>query len=58
MATRRPTKVIVLFGGTEFWSNGMDLNLIQAARSPADELWASINALDDLAEAIVRTRSY
>ncbi|QWG17277.1 hydrogenase maturation protein [Bradyrhizobium sediminis] len=57
MATRRPTKVIVLLGGTEFWSNGMDLNLIEAARSPADESWANINALDDLAEAIVRTRN-
>ncbi|QWG24790.1 hydrogenase maturation protein [Bradyrhizobium sediminis] len=58
MATRRPTKVIVLLGGAEFWSNGMDLNLIEAARSPADESWANINALDDLAEAIVRTRSH
>jgi putative two-component system hydrogenase maturation factor HypX/HoxX len=57
-ATRRPTKVIVLLGGTEFWSNGMDLNLIEAARSPADESWANINALDDLAEAIVRTPSH
>jgi putative two-component system hydrogenase maturation factor HypX/HoxX len=57
MATRRPTKVIVLLGGTEFWSNGMDLNLIEAARSPADESWGHINALDDLAEAIERTRS-
>ncbi|MGB9116080.1 hydrogenase maturation protein [Bradyrhizobium sp.] len=58
MATTRPTKVIVLLGGTEFWSNGMDLNLIEAARSPADESWANINALDDLAEAIVRTQSH
>lgn len=58
MATGRPTKVIVLRGGTEFWSNGMDLNLIEAARSPADESWANINALDDLAEAVVRTESH
>jgi putative two-component system hydrogenase maturation factor HypX/HoxX len=58
MATERPTRVIVLLGGTEFWSNGMDLNLIESARSPADESWANINALDDLAEAVVRTRSH
>lgn len=58
LAIGRPTKVIVLIGGTEFWSNGMDLNLIEAARSPADESWANINALDDLAEAIVRTQSH
>jgi len=58
MATGRPTKAIVLSGGEEFWSNGMDLNLIEAARSPADESWANINAIDDLAEAIVRTQSH
>lgn len=58
MATKRPTKAIVLSGGKEFWSNGMDLNLIEAARSPADESWANINAIDDLAEAILRTQSH
>jgi putative two-component system protein, hydrogenase maturation factor HypX/HoxX len=49
----RPVKVIVLAGGSDFWSNGMDLNAIEAADSPADESWDNINAMDDLAEAIV-----
>ena len=53
-ATRRPTKVIVLRGGGDFWSNGIHLNTIEAADSPADESWANINAIDDLAEAILR----
>ncbi len=52
-ATRRPTKVIVLRGGRDFWSNGVHLNTIEAAESPADESWANINAIDDLAEAIL-----
>ena len=52
-ATRRPTKVIVLRGGSDFWSNGIHLNTIEAADSPADESWANINAIDDLAEAIL-----
>ncbi len=52
---RRPIKVIVLFGGRDFWSNGIHLQQIEAAESPADESWANINAIDDLAEAIIRS---
>jgi putative two-component system protein, hydrogenase maturation factor HypX/HoxX len=54
-ARARPTRVIVLLGGRDFWSNGLHLNLIEAAPSPADESWHNINAMDDLAEAVVRT---
>lgn len=57
-ALTRPTRVIVLMGGPDFWSNGMNLNLIEAATSPADESWRNISAIDDLAEAIVRTESH
>jgi len=60
-ALKRPTKVIVLMGSRDFWSNGVHLNLIEAAdgeNSPADESWANINAIDDLAEAIIRTESH
>ena len=53
-AAERPTRVIVLRGGGDFWSNGIHLNSIEAADSPADESWANINAIDDLAEAILR----
>jgi len=57
-AAQRPTQVIVLMGGRDFWSNGIHLNLIENAVSPADESWASINAIDDLAEAIIRCESH
>jgi putative two-component system hydrogenase maturation factor HypX/HoxX len=53
-ALLRPTRVLVLMGGPDFWSNGMNLNLIESAASPADESWRNINAIDDLAEAILR----
>ncbi len=53
-ASTRPTRVIVLRGGEDFWSNGIHLNLIEAAESPADASWENINAIDDLAEAILR----
>ncbi len=42
-------------GGPDFWSNGMNLNLIEAAQSPADESWRNIGAIDDLAQAILST---
>ena len=57
-ATARPTQVVVLMGGCDFWSNGIHLNLIENANSPADESWANINAIDDLAEAIIRCETH
>jgi len=56
-ACTRPTRIIVLMGGEDFWSNGIHLNLIEAADSPADESMRNIQAMDDLAEAILRTTS-
>jgi putative two-component system hydrogenase maturation factor HypX/HoxX len=53
-ARGRPTRVLVLMGGADFWSNGIHLNLIEQAASPADESMANIEAIDDLAEAILR----
>ncbi len=54
-ARARPVRVIVLLGGPDFWSNGMHLNVIEAAHSPADESWHNINAIDDIARAIITT---
>lgn len=52
-ARRRPTRVIVLQGGRDFWSNGIHLNLIEAAEDPAQESWENINAIDDVVKAIL-----
>ena len=57
-ACQRPTRVIVLMGGSDFWSNGLHLNCIEAADSPAAESWRNINAMDDLAQAIITTDSH
>jgi putative two-component system protein, hydrogenase maturation factor HypX/HoxX len=57
-ACRRPTRVIALMGGRDFWSNGIHLNCIEAADSPADESWRNINAMDDLAQAIIETDTH
>ena len=54
-ARSRPTRVIALMGGEEFWSNGIHLNLIEASAHPAEESWRNINAIDDLVRDIVVT---
>jgi putative two-component system hydrogenase maturation factor HypX/HoxX len=53
-AAARPTRVLVLLGGRDFWSNGVHLNVIEAAASAADESWRNIQAIDDVAERILR----
>lgn len=57
-AKNRNTKIIVLMGGPDYWSNGMHLNLIEAAESAADASWQNINAIDDLAAEIINTDSH
>ncbi|MGW7436420.1 enoyl-CoA hydratase-related protein [Streptomyces sp. NPDC054849] len=54
-ACTRPTSVLVLGGGRDFFSNGIHLGVIEAAADPAEESWANINAMDDLVEAVLTT---
>ena len=54
----RPTKVIVLMGGTDFWSNGIHLNVIEAAVDPARESWRNIHAINDLIRELLSTESH
>jgi putative two-component system hydrogenase maturation factor HypX/HoxX len=57
-ARSRPTRVIVLLGGPDFWSNGIHLNAIEASADPAEESWRNINAIDDLILEILNTMSH
>jgi len=57
-ARARPTRVIVLLGGHDFWSNGIHLNVIEASADPAMESWRNINAIDDLIFEILNTMSH
>lgn len=52
-ALAAPEPVLVLAGGAEFWSNGMDLASIEADPHPADASWRNINAIDDVAECLL-----
>ncbi len=50
-----PVKVIVLLGGENYWSNGIDLNAIEAADNSANESWHNINAINDIIYQIITT---
>jgi putative two-component system hydrogenase maturation factor HypX/HoxX len=54
-AAARPTRLLLLAGGPEFFSNGIHLNVIEDAASPADESWRNIVAMDDLCRAVLET---
>jgi putative two-component system hydrogenase maturation factor HypX/HoxX len=56
--SRRETKVIVLMGGRDFFSNGIHLNVIEAADVPAAESWLNLHAIDDVVRDIVETDSH
>ena len=56
--SRRQTRVIVLMGGADFWSNGIHLNVIEAAENPAEESWYNLHAIDDFVRDIVETDSH
>jgi putative two-component system hydrogenase maturation factor HypX/HoxX len=56
--SRRQTRVIVLMGGRDFFSNGIHLNVIEAAGDPALESWRNLDAMNDLVRAIVETDSH
>jgi putative two-component system hydrogenase maturation factor HypX/HoxX len=51
-ATAQTTRVLVLRGGSTF-SNGIHLNVIEAAADPAMEAWRNINAIDDVCRQII-----
>ena len=57
-ALRRPTRVLVLMGGRDFFSNGIHLNVIEAADDPASESWRNLHAIDDVVREIVETDSH
>jgi putative two-component system protein, hydrogenase maturation factor HypX/HoxX len=56
--SRGETRVIVLMGGDDYFSNGIHLNMIEAADNPAAASWRNLNAIDDLVRDIVETDSH
>jgi putative two-component system protein, hydrogenase maturation factor HypX/HoxX len=56
--SRWQTRVIVLMGGGDFFSNGIHLNVIEASDDPAAESWRNLHAIDDVVRDIVETDSH
>lgn len=54
-AVDEDTRVLVLAGGREFFSNGIHLNVIESADNPALEAWHNIRAINDVCRAITLT---
>jgi putative two-component system protein, hydrogenase maturation factor HypX/HoxX len=50
-----PARVLVLLGGSDFWSNGIHLHRIEAEANSADASWDNIEAMNDLTRAIIET---
>ena len=57
-AQGRPTRVIALMGGADFFSNGIHLNVIEAAGDPAAESWWNLHAIDDVVRAVIETDTH
>lgn len=47
------TRVLVLTGGPDYWSNGLHLGVIEAAQSAAEESMRNIEAMNDCVRALL-----
>src|SRR3954468_8596926 len=56
--SRRQVGVIVLMGGVDFFSNGIHLNVIEAAEEPAAESWFNLLAIDEVVREVIGTDSH
>ena len=45
--------VLVLMGGTDFFSNGIHLNILEDSEKQGEDGWANINAMNDLVRSIL-----
>jgi putative two-component system hydrogenase maturation factor HypX/HoxX len=55
-AKARDTRVLLIKGGRGSFSNGVHLNVIQAAQDPGAEAWANIQAIDDVCAELFSAR--
>jgi putative two-component system hydrogenase maturation factor HypX/HoxX len=52
-AAAQDTEVLVLRGGTDTFSNGIHLNVIEASPDPAGAAWANIRAINEVCREII-----
>jgi putative two-component system hydrogenase maturation factor HypX/HoxX len=52
-ALGRPTRVLVLVGGEDFFCNGIHLALVEEAGAPAEESWRNLLAMNEVVRELV-----
>ena len=50
---KESSKVVVLMGGDEFFSNGIHLNILEDSKKVGEDGWENINAMNDLIQSII-----
>jgi putative two-component system hydrogenase maturation factor HypX/HoxX len=50
---KEQVKVIVLKGGDDFFSNGINLNILEDSEKNGEDGWSNINAINDLVKSII-----
>jgi putative two-component system hydrogenase maturation factor HypX/HoxX len=46
-------KVVVLMGGSDFFSNGIHLNILEDSKKNGEDGWSNINAMNDLVKSVL-----
>ena len=46
-------KVVVLMGGEDFFSNGINLNILEDSAKSGEDGWSNINAINDLVRSVI-----
>jgi len=50
---KEQVKVVVLMGGEDFFSNGINLNILEDSKKNGEDGWSNINAINDLVRSII-----
>ena len=54
-AIQEECKVLVLMGGSEFFSNGIHLNILEDSKKVGEDGWSNINAMNDMVRSVLLT---
>ncbi len=50
---KEQVKVVVLMGGEDFFSNGINLNILEDSAKSGEDGWSNINAINDLVRSVI-----
>ncbi|MCF6341162.1 MAG: enoyl-CoA hydratase-related protein, partial [Sulfurimonas sp.] len=50
---KEQVKVLVLMGGDDFFSNGINLNILEDSKKSGEDGWSTINAINDLVKSVI-----